>query len=165
MTMAEAHHIMKIAYDALDARMNISHRHPPVSALKGYDIYQFITASKLLVANEFLLLTGRNDFEKLFEEGLKHYDATPWMIMRFVPDDQVDNMWAVGVFDPFDRPTMTCKDKRFEAEETASSFGNYCRSLGTNDPIYWQKVYTRLGLEYTSISPKGNTPYREGECD
>jgi hypothetical protein len=29
-----------------------------------------------------------------------------------------------------------------------------------NDHIYWQKIYTRLSLEYTSSAPKGNDPVR-----
>ena len=64
----------------------------------------------------------------------------------FVPNDQVDSIFAVGVFNPIDYPTMTFKDKRLGDEECASSFGDYCSGLGTNDPIYWQKAYTRLGL-------------------
>ena len=163
MTMAEAESILDIVSVAL---RDISHRHHPVSALKGHDIYQICTALKLRIANEFLLLAGRNDFGKQFEDGLKLYDSIPFTIMgSFVPDDQVDSIMAVGVFNPIDSSTMTFKDKRLDDEELASSFGNCCKSLRTNDPIYWQKVYTRLGLEYTSTSPKGNTPYQAGECD
>ena len=163
MAMAEAYRILYIVEVALS---DISHCHHPVSALKGYDIYQICTAIKLRIANEFLLLAGRNDSEKQFEEWVKLDDGVFWTIIdSFVPDDQVDSITAVGVFNPFDYPTMTFKDKRLGDEETASSFADYCKSLGTNDPIYWQKVHTRLGLEYTSTSPKRNTPYREGECD
>lgn len=40
--------------------------------------------------------------------------------------------------------------------ETATSFAEYCRSLGTENPLYWEMIYSRIGLEYTSSSPRGN---------
>ena len=144
MTMAEVDRIIDIVYEAVQ---DTSHRHHPISALKGYDIYQICTAFKLRIANEFLLLVERDDFEKQFAEGLKHYDAGPWHIMRFVPDHQVDSPSPEFVFNPIDPSTMKFKDKRLASEETGSSFGEYCKSVGPKDPIYWQKIYTRLGLE------------------
>jgi hypothetical protein len=158
MTMAEAESIINILYAELQ---DTSHPHHPVSALKGYDIYQICTAFKLRIANEFLLLVGRDDFEKQFADGLKHYDAGPGIvILSFVPDHQVDSPFADLVFNPIDPSTMKFKDKRLASEETGSSFGEYCKSVGPKDPIYWQKIYTRLGLEYTSRSPKGNYPVK-----
>ena len=65
MTMAEAESILDIVSVAL---RDISHRHHPVSALRGHDIYQICTALKLRIANELLLLAGRNDFEKQFKD-------------------------------------------------------------------------------------------------
>ena len=157
MTLAEAERILDIVSVAL---MDISHRYHPVSALKGYDIYQICTALKLRIANEFLILAKEDDFEKQFEDGLHLYDGIPLTIMiSFVPDSQIDSIGAIGVFNTIDPSTMTFVDKRLSEDETPSLFGNYCKSLGNNDPIYWQKVYTRLGLEYTSTSPKGNIPY------
>lgn len=156
MTMAEAESILDIVSVALQ---DTSHRHYSVSALKGYDIYQIRTALKLRIANELLHLAHRDDFDEQFADGLKIYSGIPWSIMRFVPGDQVDSLMAEGVFNPLDHPsTMTWE--RFDSVETETSFGDYCRSLGTDDPIYWQKVYTRIGLEYTSTSPKGNTAWR-----
>jgi hypothetical protein len=51
-------------------------------------------------------------------------------------------------------PVFTLED--LSPLETPESFGNYCKHIGVNDPIYWQKIYTRLDLEYTSTSPRGN---------
>jgi len=156
MTISEAEKIIDTVSVALE---DTSHLHHPVSALKGYDIYQICIALKLRIANEFLSLVGRGDFEERFADGLKLYDSIPWQIMmHFVPDDQVDSMRAEGVFNPIDRSTMTFKDKRLASDETGSSFGDYCKSIGSKDPIYWQKIYARIGLEYTSKSPKGNHP-------
>jgi hypothetical protein len=110
-----------------------------------------------------LLLTDREDFDDCFAEGLKLYDSLPWQIMRFVPDDQADDTDPEMVFNPIDPSTMNFKDERLAVDETASSFGEYCKSIGSKDPNYWQKIYARIGLEYTSESPKGNTPVRSGE--
>ena len=148
MTVSEAYYIFDIVCTALQ---DTSHRHSPVSALRGYDIYQICTALKLLIANEFLLLTGRDDFEEKFAEGVKYYESGPGIILlNFVPDDQVDVVGAKHVFD--------FEDPRYLSQETMSSFGRYCESVGSQDPIYWQKIYTRLGLEYASTSPTRNDP-------
>jgi hypothetical protein len=154
MTLQEAERVFDIVTDVLQ---DTRHLHVPVSALKGYDIYQICTALKLRVANEFLVLAGREDFEEQFGDGLKLYDTGPWHIsMRVVPDEQADDIHAETVFNLIDPSTLSFNDERLAAEETASSFGEYCKSIGQSDPIYWQKIYTRLGLDYTSASPRGN---------
>ena len=160
MTISEAERIIDIVSTALH---ETNGPHYPVSALKGYDVYQICTALKLRVANEFLLLTGREDFEEQFAEGLRLYDGIPWTIMRsFVPDNQVESLLAKPVFNPIDGSNMTFKDQRLASEETPSSFGDYCKYVGSEDPTYWKKIYTRLGLEYTPRSPRGNDPVKTG---
>ena len=42
--------------------------------------------------------------------------------------------------------------------ETAESFAEYCKAVGVKDPLYWQKIYMRIGLDYTPESPQGNAP-------
>lgn len=156
MTLREAEKVFDIVTDALQ---NDPHRHVPLSALKGYDIYQVSTALKLRIANEFLILAPRDDFDEKFSDGLKLYDSGPLLLaMRVVPDNQVDDVRARPAFELIDPTTMTFADKRLAAEETASSFGEYGKSVGENDPLYWQKIYTRLNLDYTSQSPPGNNP-------
>jgi hypothetical protein len=152
MTILEAEEIIDIVTAALQDEGG--HRGRPVSALKGHDIYDIITALRLRVANEFLQLAERSDFEEQYGAGLEFYDGVPWLIMSsFVPDDQVDNLLARGVFNPIDPSSMTFKDKRLASDETISSFGEYCKSLGCNDPNYWMKVFARIGLEHTASSP------------
>lgn len=163
MNISEAESILDIVSDALQ---DTRHRHHPVSALKGYDIYQIGTAFKLRIANEFLILADSDDFNERFTEGLKLYDSIRWTIMgTFVSDDQVDELFAEGVFNPIDSATLTFKDERLAADETGSSFGDYCKSLGSKDPLYWQKIYTRADLEYTSASPRANEPVLAGDAD
>lgn len=161
MTIAEAEKILDIVYSALQ---DTSHRHHPVSALKGNDIYQICAALKLQIANEFLLLAHRDDFDQQFAEGLRLYDGIPWIIVTtFVADDLVDERFAEGVFNLIEPSTMDFKDERFASEETGTSFGDYCKNIGPNDPNYWRKIYARVGLEYTAGSPKANDPVRSGD--
>ena len=153
MTILEAEEIIEIVTAALLGEGG--RRGRPVSALKGNDICEICTALKLRVANEFLQLAERSNFEEQFEAGLKLYDGVPWsIILSFVPDDQVDNILARGVFDPIDSSTMAFKDRRLASEETISSFGEFCKSVGCNDPNYWMKIFARIGLEYTASSPR-----------
>lgn len=158
MTMVEAESIINIVSEAL---LDTSHCRHPVSALQGHDIYSILTAAKLCIAKEFMVLSWQQDFEKQFADGVALYAGLPGVLaLNFVPDHQVDITFPdfpEYVFDTIDPSSRMYKDERLASEETATSFGDYCRSIGTDDPIYWQKIYTRLGLEYTSTSPKGNT--------
>lgn len=153
MTISEADEILDIVSAALQ---DTSHRLHPVSALKGYDLHDICVALKLRIANERLQLAHSPDFEERFAERLELYGGIPWDIMMiFVPDDQVDNIGPRGIFHPIDPETMTFKDARLAAVETESSFGDYCKSLPPDDPLYWKKVFARIGLgPRKSISEK-----------
>lgn len=154
MTMLEAEHILDIIIKEVQ---DTSHRHHPVSALEGYDICQIGSAAKLRIANEFLHCALNSNPEECFADRVKVWGcATGVVMLTFVPDDQVDKIGADPVFGL--DPDYTYKDKRFGSLETESSFANYCRFVGAGDMLYWQKIYTRIGLEYTAESPRGNQP-------
>lgn len=163
MTVSEAYYVV---FDILATELANGadgHRHHAVSALKGYDIIQICTAFKLLVANEFLLYANRDVFEESvgeekFTKSLEWYECGPLHVVgpTFVADEQVDVVDA--------KPAIEFDDARFLSQETASSFAEYCRSVGADDPLYWQKVYSRLGVEYTANSPRGNDT-QPPECD
>jgi len=170
MTMQEAEHILDVAIAALQEESPPPFH--PISSLRGYDVFQIDMALKLWVANEFLILSERDDFEKQFAEGIQLYDPIPLHIVTlFVADDEIAKLRKLepGTHEfkqlaaeisptPLDSSTMTFKDDKLASLETVSSFGDYCKSIGPRDPIYWQKIYTRIGLEYTSQSPRGNKP-------
>ena len=157
MTIHEAWRILNIVSAALQDESHPYGQHP-ISSLQGYDIFDILVALKLRIANEFLQLVHRSDFEQQFAEGLKLYDNIPWQIMRsFVADDQVGQIGARPVLSAVDPTTMQL-DKRFASIETGSSFGDFCRSLGPEEASYWQLVYERLGIESTLGSPRGNLP-------
>lgn len=149
MTLQEAEHI--IFGVVLVAMEDKRHRYRPISALKGYDMHQICVAYKLVIANQFLGFAHRKDSLKEFENHTQGAGALLLAIQTtFVPDDHVDDVVATGVFDSL--------DPQFLSEETPDSFGRFCVSVGADHPLFWQKVYTRLGLEYNEKSPKGNNP-------
>lgn len=175
MTVRKAQHILNIVYAALQddnmpprVRISVPSFSPSEAAERrrgivdrkrsmlkyfqdcwgGYDLHQICMAINLQVAVEFLWFSltddpafppeVRADSEEKFQEGLELYDGGLGSVaLRFaVMEVETD----------------------YGDDETPSSFGRFCKSVGAEDPLYWQKVYTRLGLEYTSSSPKGNTP-------
>ena len=157
MTIKEAEHILTTLYDALDDtryQFNI-----PISSLKGHGITEVTTATKLRFANEFLHLSFRvADPEKRIADAIDYYHETRLLLVfsRFVPDDQVNTKCATSPYFPYDQSDVV--DAYLNSTETISSFCQYCLSVGAEDPIYWQKIYTRMGLEYTSASPRSNEP-------
>jgi tetratricopeptide (TPR) repeat protein len=149
MTVQEAEHIV---FDIITVALeDKSHRYAPVSALKGYNLHEICVAQKLIIANQFLGLAHMDNSMEEFEKHLKTTAA--WLmqiLMFFVPDDQIDVIGATRAFD--------LQDPQFLLEETPESFGVYCKAVGADDPLFWQKIYTRLGLEYNEKSPKLNLP-------
>ena len=151
MTFSEAYYVV---FDILGPALlteRKDHIRKPISAFKGYDLVQICTAYNLIVANEFLLrgflLPTKCDALEEFAETLTRGGCFAGLPL-FVADDQVDDIGAKCAFD-FDDPL-------FLSQETPSSFAEYCRFVGAGDPMYWQKIYTRVGLEYTTTSPQGN---------
>jgi hypothetical protein len=169
MTISEAEQIINIVCKALQRKSQ--HNYHPISSLKGYDVFQIDSALKLRIANEFLCLSGRPDFEEKFSEWIKLAESVPLLIEDlFVLDEELEKLNNLPRIStkyktlnmdispcPLDE-SMNFKDKRFASLETMSSFGDYCRHVGSKDPLFWQKIYTRIKLEHTSISPQGNTP-------
>ena len=190
MTILEAEHVIDIVAAVLQDRPSSNgedkrnrywdYYHTPISALQGYDVFQIDIAIKLRIANMFLFLAGRNDFEEQFAEEIRTCRLPILPLSNFIPDDLMAKLKQLAELSqtlprnspeflkreiPVMREVTACtewflKDKKFLSLETSESFGDYCKSVGSQDPIYWQKIYTRIGLEYTSQSPKGNCPVR-----
>ncbi|KUG21768.1 hypothetical protein ASZ90_008473 [hydrocarbon metagenome] len=154
--------------------------HLPLSILQGYNVFQFDIALKMRIANMFLFFASRNNFEEHFAKEIKICSLPIAALGRFIPDDLLAKLKYLAElsntvsrdsaeFRKYERPIWEeycahdewfINDKKFISLETSEAFAAYCRRIGANDPIYWQKIYTRLGLEYTSSSPKGNNPVR-----
>lgn len=159
MTVDEAERILDIVSAALQDQSDPAGQHP-VSALQGYDLFDIMTALKLRIANELLLLSRRPDFDTQFAQGLRLYDGIPWQIMStFVADEQLGQRGAKLVMSAIDPATMQL-DQRFAGVETCSSFGDFCRALGAAQSNYWRLVYERIDIDYTPNSPRDNAPVR-----
>ena len=184
MTIEEAEHIIDIVAAALvktSPLMQICNTNSllkhfqPLSDLKGYDMFQIDIALKLRIANTFLYLSGRTNFEEEFAKEVRICTFPILGMNFFVPDELFERMnkfvkssdksslsreEQFREHDLF-KETMPLteffiENKEWLARETGDSFGKYCISVGANDPLYWQKIYTRLGLEYTTGAPRRN---------
>jgi len=176
MTIAEAEQIVDFLHALLQDESRRVYGKYPVSLLQGWGLFQIDMAQKLHIANAFLILAGRDDAEEQFAAIIEHFDPAMLILApEFVEDQKLDELRQLSKTFPedshefrrykyniapcfYDNSTLTFKDKRVAASETPSSFGDFCRSVGAGDPIYWQKIYTRIGLEYASTSPRGNEP-------
>jgi len=181
MTVPEAEHVIDLVVTALDRRNDKAGKwwnsYRSCSAFQGYDFYQIDIALKLRIANGFLFLSRQPNFEEQFAKEVQFCEIPILPLSLFVPEEL---MTKISQWDK-DSKTLSkesleyldregdlmdevsvherwfLEDNKFLATETSESFAAYCKCIGTNDPIYWQKIYTRLGLEYTSTSPRGNS--------
>lgn len=184
MTISEAEHIIDVVCAALsDERIFSSsgdepfgYWYKPISILQGYDLPQINAALKLRIANMFLFLIQRADFNERFTEELRIGILPIAPLGLFIPDYLIAKLKQLDELSktvPRNSPEFRKHERSLRNEiyaiegphmefsyETSESFGAFCRSIGANDPIYWQKIYTHLGLEYTSSAPKGNSPVR-----
>jgi len=144
MTIEEAERILDVLGTALQ---QTGHRHYLLSSLQGYDARDICIALKLRTAREYLHMAQGSGSEEAFLESLKLYDSIIWHLGMFVPDEQCDDLMAESPFKLIDPITMQIIEP-FASLETCTSFGVYCRSIGANDPLYWQKVYARISQEW-----------------
>jgi len=167
LTPSTAEPILDIVADALQQDDGLPFH--PLSCLKGYDVFQIDIALKLRIANDLLLLTlmGR---EAELEGRVKEWASIPQFIVTlFVPDAERNKLRALSKGSPeytklwlkmmpsYILPDFSI-DPKFGRLELLSSFADYCRKIGATDPLYWQKIYTRLELPYGHDCPSGNDP-------
>jgi len=170
MTISEAEKILDIVSGAL--LKGEDNYLLPISSLQGYNVFHIVAALKLRIANLFLALANGEILEEEFEKAIQACDSIPLIIVtQFVGDDDLARLRDCEPNSPefiklkikitpeiIDPSTGNFVDKKLGSLETISSFANYCRSVGATDSLYWQKIYTRIGLDYTSTSPIGNRP-------
>ena len=71
----------------------------------------------------------------------------------FVPDDEYHEYARTD----FASERANAMRQRFSTAhtvpdvETVSSFANYLKSVGASDPLFWQKVYSHLGLSFDRV--------------
>ena len=134
MTIYEAERIIEI--------FSIAIAHPvkdpfnyPISLLRGFNHFQITTAMNLRIANEFLLFKEQGDSEEAMHCIVEQYSSAHIRLVSFKEIERI----------------IGCKKPE---QIDLRSFYNYCEDIGSNDPIFWQKIYTKLGLKYTRLSPQ-----------
>jgi hypothetical protein len=94
MTIPLAEYILDVVSVALQDER---HRRHPISALRGFDIFQIFTACKLRLANQYLAASAvadlRGNPDQRLAEAISLFDSLPLTIsMTFVADRDVDEI-------------------------------------------------------------------------
>ncbi len=158
---------------------NSARKNHHVFANIGYSEFVVSQAIKLGLANEFLLISSRinekSKAEKLFSGSFRHHESDYLFNLEdFMSYDEMDHLFDLKFESSEFRQALNkirCelaefkeKDDSFFNEiffESITSFGYYCISIGVSDPNYWENIYDRIGLNYTSNCPNGNEPFDE----
>lgn len=131
-----------------------------MSELGGYSFDQIEIAIKLSVAHDYCECSAAPSASVAFRKKVAAYDAVFVSLPgSFVPDIKIDEIAHLKPDSMEYRRAMLrlateWKDEtnpdyqRWLRSETITSFGNFCLHIGTRDSLYWQKVFTYLGLAY-----------------
>lgn len=133
------------------------------SDLKGFTLSEIDTAHKLVIARNFEL-TGTPEGDARFEKVVGSFAfSIHGFFTLFVDDKEFNELEKIDRYSTEYKKrisTLTSKGskednpefQKFLQLESMESFGNFCRHVGRDDPLYWQKIYTHLGLRYDSDS-------------
>ena len=136
------------------------------SQLHGRSFFEIHSAFALVIALSRQL--GAYD-PNLNDKAHKQADLIAGLVTSFpmsVIPDEVANRLSVFPKDSDDYKKAFVKAMIANADkwhsnpawgklETLNSFNQFCWTLDPKDSLYWQKIYTHLGLPYDSESPKG----------
>ena len=157
MTLAESERIIDlVAATLIDQSQSSSQRHP--SVLQGFTMFDVIAALRLRIANEFLASADQPDGEAQFQANLMLYDRTRYSIASAFQDYHNHNPLDSRIFGALKANTFELNPV-FRACGTCRGFAEFCKTVGPNEPSYWQIIYRHCNLAYTSDSPQGNLPY------
>ena len=170
MTLAEADRIIDIVLEALQADDDIPFH--PVSRLQGYDLLQFVAAVKLRLASMSLALAETGAPSERFDEEVTFWESGPFNSFSslFIPDIEFHKLRHLPrdskeYYDTVMLLKCSTSDERFLELETISSFAEYCRFVDPSDPLFWEKIYDRIGLPYSGMISKGNQPACQLICN
>jgi len=166
MNLDKAQEIVKVFSEAIQGKKTTL----PVrrkSDLKGFTIFEIDTACKLITARNYLEFTGAPEGDALFKKVVDNYGfILTGFFITFIEDEEFNEL------EKMDRNSTDYKKKlstfglkganennpeyqKFLQLETMESFANFCRHIGRDDPLYWQKIYSHLGLPYNTEYPIG----------
>ena len=136
------------------------------SQLRGYSFPDIHHAYALVIALRRQL--GAFD-PNIKQESQKYADLAAGLVASFsmsvMPDEDASRLASIPKDSAehkkeFVKTVMAQGDKRHSNPawaklESLDSFNQFCWTLDPEDTLYWQNVYTHLGLPYDSDSPKG----------
>jgi len=167
LTPETAEPILDIVSEALQQDAYYGTPYHPLSSLNGHDVFQVDTALKLRTANDLLLLASQGREAEL-DDRAKQVETIPQHVAtQFVEDSELNKLCSVPRKSPeYMRlqmeimPDALCgaMDSKLGQLELLSSFATYCQYVSAKDPLYWQKVYSRLDIPYCKACPRGNDP-------
>lgn len=164
MTLDQAHNIVEIATDAFASkpRNNFCAR----SKLHGHSFVEIAKAFSLVIAGRRQIAGEDNEMKAACE---KFADLAGELIasleMMVIADEEFTRLANFPDSSPERQRTLleivhsrndsANEEQELRKEETSTSFNLFCWALDYQDHLYWQKVYTRLGLSYDEGSPVG----------
>jgi hypothetical protein len=165
MTLAKAHRIVEISVDAFASKPTTNFC--PRSALRGHSFAEISKAFSLVIAARRQIAEEDADLRKSCDEFAKLAAGhVAWLDQMVVSDASFDRLSRIPIDSPERKRALVDAHIASRAEnqkqsdelgqaETQESFHRFCCSLDHRDPLFWQKVYTRLGLPYDESSPIG----------
>lgn len=129
------------------------------SDLQGFTASEIDTACKLMIARNYEF-TGTPEGDAIFEKAVGYFGYSIYSyFLLFVDDREFDELGKMDRSSTdYKKQLSTSATKganennpeyqKFLQLESMESFGNFCRNVGREDPLYWQKIYTHLGLRY-----------------
>lgn len=163
MQLSEARTIVSTVGNALQMQTSVA-LYKPDSFLKGYSKTQIEHALKLLAADQFLSIGNTHD-QATFNQAIATYDSALYQIFSFFVPDHEFQEYSQLEFGSAAANAMRARfsdSERIPNVETVGSFVNFCRHIGGAGPLYWQKVYTHLGLPY---DPASASPFEASDLE
>jgi hypothetical protein len=158
MNLDKAAEIVNVFGKALEGK-NTTSKLRRKSDLKGFTLSEIDTAHKLILARNFQF-TGTPEGDAIFEKTVGSFGYSIGIyFLLFVDDKEFDELEKMDrSSNDYKKQLSTSATKganennpeyqKFLQLESIESFGNFCRHVGRDDPLYWQKIYTHLGLRY-----------------
>lgn len=139
----------------------------PRSQLQGYSFTEISQAFALMIAKNRQIAwysaemkVGCDKYADIVGALIASFqttiapDADVEKIAKYQPDSAERKELARQIF-LRQLETRTPEREKLLKEETSISFNAFCWTLVSEDPLYWQKVYSHIGLPYDENCPIG----------
>ena len=139
----------------------------PRSALHDWSFKMISQAFALTIAKYRQISDGSSEQEYFCKKYAENAAGLVALLkMTIIPNDEFSTMFRLPIDSP-DLPLLrlraiqrrlaseTQEDIELSQQEALSAFNEFCWSLNPCSELYWQNVYTRVGLKYDENCPTG----------